>query len=326
MKRVFASLLVGCLFLAPVASAQTDQERSVARSTARSGVEAFREGRFEEAIELLTRAESVVHAPTHLLFLARAQAKLGNLVEAKEAYLKVINEQLDDKSPPAFIQAQDSARSELETIQGRLASLEIIVTGADRKEVEVSIDGKPLPNIAIGVYTDASPGKRRLVVSAPGKETQELTVRLDEGQKESVKVELADTSVGGEQAPAAATAEVDIAAPSSRKTIGFVLGGVGIVGVGVGSAFGFMTLSDAHDARNDDSLCPDEQCTSDGDDAIARAKTKALIANIGIGAGAALVAVGAYLVITSPKSGKEVVRFRPHAGPTVSGVSLGGQF
>ncbi len=334
MRLSLPLLLVGGLLfapsvlLAPSAGAQTDHERSVTRSTAKSGIEAYREGRFEDAVELLTRAESVIHAPTHLLYIARSQAKLGRLVEAKEAYIKVINDQLDDKAPPAFVKAQEEARTELEALQGRLASLKIVVTGAERSEVQVKVDDKPLPNIALGVSTDASPGERHLVVSAPGKTTQELTVQLAEGQSETVTIELLDdASATSEEVTTApeVTTEIEDAPRSSKKMIGFVLGGVGVAGLGVGTAFGIMTLSDAKKAREDDSLCPDEQCSSDGDEAISKAKTKALVANIGIGVGAALVAVGGYLVITAPKSGQEVVRLTPE-GPGVAGVSLKGAF
>lgn len=325
MKLIFACVFWGSVLVAPMAGAQTDQERSVARSAAKSGIEAFRDARFEDALELLTRAESVIHAPTHLLFIARAQAELGNLVEAKEAYIKVIHEQLDDKAPPAFVQAKEDARSELEALQKRLASLKIMVTGAERSDVEVTIDGKPLPNIAIGVSSDASPGERRLVVSAPGKATQDLVVQLEEGQSETVTVELVPQATESDAAPDHVESEEVPPARSNKKMIGYVLGGTGIIGVGVGSAFGVMTLSDARRVRDDDSLCPDDQCSSKGDDAVSKAKTKALIANIGVGVGAALVAVGAYLIITAPTSGEEVVRLTPE-GPGTAGLSLRGAF
>src|SRR5690348_5663659 len=67
--------------------AATDQERAGARSAASEGIQAFQDGQTEKALKLLEQAESIVHAPTHLLFIALSRAKLGKLVEAREAYI-----------------------------------------------------------------------------------------------------------------------------------------------------------------------------------------------------------------------------------------------
>ena len=78
--RTFAlHFLASCAFslTATLAHAQTDLERATARDAANSGRAAFDAGQYERAIDSFSRAESLVHAPPHLLFLARAQAKLA---------------------------------------------------------------------------------------------------------------------------------------------------------------------------------------------------------------------------------------------------------
>jgi len=78
MRRI--SYLVSVLTVlvsAKGALAQTDLERATARDAANSGRAAFDAGQYERAIDSFSRAESLVHAPPHLLFMARAQAKLG---------------------------------------------------------------------------------------------------------------------------------------------------------------------------------------------------------------------------------------------------------
>ena len=64
-------------------------ERATARDAANNGRAAFDAGKYEKAIDYLSRAEHLVHSPSHLLFMARAQAKLGRLVAAHETYLKI---------------------------------------------------------------------------------------------------------------------------------------------------------------------------------------------------------------------------------------------
>ncbi|HEX9621815.1 MAG TPA: tetratricopeptide repeat protein, partial [Polyangiaceae bacterium] len=86
-----------------------------ARAAATEGAKAFQEGRWQDAVDLFTRAESLVHAPPHLLFLARAQVKLGRLVAARELYNKILREPLAGDAPPAFLTAREAAEAEIET-------------------------------------------------------------------------------------------------------------------------------------------------------------------------------------------------------------------
>ncbi len=92
--------------VASTASAQTDEARASARAAATQGLHALQEGRYKDALDLCTRAESLMHAPTHLLLIARAQTKLGHLVEAREAYIKIERDHLAANAPRAFLDAQ----------------------------------------------------------------------------------------------------------------------------------------------------------------------------------------------------------------------------
>src|SRR5579862_1437501 len=100
------AVVLASLGVMSTASAQTDEARAAARAAATEGLHALQEGRFKDAVDLCTRAESLMHAPTHLLLIARAQAKLGNLVEAQEAYIKIERDHLAPNAPRAFMDAQ----------------------------------------------------------------------------------------------------------------------------------------------------------------------------------------------------------------------------
>ena len=94
-SRAFSSALGSAAFVLMCAAtvpvyAQTDEARAGARSLATEGATAFSDGRFKDAVELFSKAESLVHAPPHLLFIARASTKLGQFVKAREAYEKAI--------------------------------------------------------------------------------------------------------------------------------------------------------------------------------------------------------------------------------------------
>lgn len=322
------ALILGLCLLTSVAHGQTDRERSVARTTAKSGIQAFQEERYSDAVDLLEKAESIVHAPTHLLFIARSRVHLGRLVEAQEAYFKVINETLPANAPPAFFRAQDEARTEVKQLEGRIARLTLTVTGVSAEALSITVDGTPFPSIALGVPTSMNPGKHLLVVQAPGKKSQEISVALEEGQQKSLDVTLIDSQATPVAESASATVESGTEQPGvTRHRWGYGLAATGVVSLGVGTALGIIALGASDKALEDSSLCPNNACTPEGDKYISSAKTKAMIANISIGVGAALVGVGAYLAFTDPaKPQQEVARIEPMTGPGELSFAVKGCF
>lgn len=347
MRRTNATLLA-LLFSVTVtaasapARAQSDQERSAARSAAIEGIKAFQEGRHAEAVDLLTRAEGVVHAPTHLLYLARAQQALGHLVEAREAYLKLVNETLPASAPRAFVDAKAQAAVEVESLEPRLPKLKVVVGGAESGKAQLSVDGKALPGAAIGVPTPVNPGKHEVVVSASGYAEQTRSVELAEGASETLEFRLvADPNGTPEPAasPLATSVDATTSAPSdvaqgasSRATWGYVLGGGGLALTVAGGVFGFLAIQQGKDAENDSTLCPNKTCSPEGDAEVESAKTKALVANIGIGAGLALVGVGAYFLLTgdsseeNPRAARRSLVVTPDVASNGFGLSVAGGF
>ena len=111
------------------------------------------------------------------------------------------------------------------------------------------------------------------------------------------------------------------------KTVGFVVGGVGIAAIGVGAVFGILASSQASNAKSDATLCPDKVCTPAGRSEIDSAKGKALVSTIGIGVGAAALVTGAVLVLTSPSPKRTTsARLVPEVGPHGGGMFMTGTF
>src|SRR5262245_47766485 len=107
MRYLQSSAVTGCAVVLSLCvwgttvHAQTDEQRAGARSLATEGATAFKDGRYKDAVDLFTKAESLMHAPPHLLYLARSHVKLGQYVKAREAYLRITKEQLPGNSPQA---------------------------------------------------------------------------------------------------------------------------------------------------------------------------------------------------------------------------------
>lgn len=118
---------------------------------------------------------------------------------------------------------------------------------------------------------------------------------------------------------------------SSQKTVGFVVAGVGVVGLAVGAITGLMAIGKNNDAK---ALCPTGgKCASqEGVDANDSAKSLGTVSTIGFVVGGIAVATGVVLVLTSPKSSEpgataqRSLRIAPAAGPNGGGFALMGVF
>ena len=83
----------------------------------------------------------------------------------------------------------------------------------------------------------------------------------------------------------------------TRKVLALVAGGVGAVGLGLGTAFGVMAMSLKNDAQ---SACPNQCPTQDGVNKWSTAGTSAKIADVGFIIGGVGLVGGAVLWFTAP--------------------------
>lgn len=246
--------------------AQTDEQRAGARTLATEGAQAFNEGRFKDAVDLFSKAESLVHAPPHLLFMARAHAKLGQFVRAREAYLKIVKEQLPPNAPQAFRDAQASADEERKQVEPHIGKLTVKIEGAETaKDLSVQIDGQPFPNVLLGVPQPMDPGSHSVTATATGFKAAPATATLKDAGQGSVTVKLeVDPSAAPVAAPVSAapssgptlsigpgSAPSDSAAtkPATGLRTGAYVGlGVGAVGLVLGTVFVAKSAANRNDA------------------------------------------------------------------------------
>src|SRR5690606_24137439 len=131
----------GASLVGTEAFAQSAAGKATARELAADGIKKFNAGDAEGARVLLEKAQALYDAPIHLLYLARAHDKLGNLVEAAESYRLLVRTKLDDDAPAVFRKAQEDGITELEKLEPRIARLTITVA-PEVEGLEVTVDGK----------------------------------------------------------------------------------------------------------------------------------------------------------------------------------------
>ncbi|HTM43962.1 MAG TPA: hypothetical protein VL137_03350 [Polyangiaceae bacterium] len=310
-----------------IALAQTDTERAGARAAAQQGAQAFADGKFAEAADLFGRAESLVHAPPHLLYIARSYEKLGKLVEAREEYLKITKETLAATAPDAFRSAQADANNELAALEPRIPYLAVTIP-AGATNVKVTLDGVEVPAALVGLETPVNPGKHTALGVFSGADGAPQEVDIVEGAHS--KVEVAPAAAPAAAATAAATpASVQDQGTGSNKAktlrIGSYVGfGVGVVGLTVGTVFLIKGAGKTSDANKAFDQCTPNCSTVDQhniqslDDDASSAKT---VAVVGYVAGAVGIGAGVTLLILSNKASHDSAE--AHITPWVGWQSAG---
>ncbi len=182
-------LLAAFLGARPARADDDAQNKASARALATAGYEAIRTEHWADAADRFSRAESLVHAPAHLLYLARAYSHLGKLVAAHETYEKLTREVLPDSAPAAARHAQDEGAKELAALEGRLPKLVVTVTPTP-PGLTVEMDGAALSSAVLGVAIPVDPGQHALVAKADGFAPAERSVDAVEGVRTVVPLSL----------------------------------------------------------------------------------------------------------------------------------------
>lgn len=183
------TLLLLAAFAAPDAVAQSAADKATAREVATEGIELFRAGKYPEALDRLRRAQALYDAPVHLLYIARTQEKLGQLVEASENYRLLDHYTLPSGAPPAWVSAVEDGRKELQALEPRIPKLRI-VTEPGVQEPALRLDGAPVSAASIGIARAVNPGPHRVELSSPGFETGMVDVAVQERESKDVTVRL----------------------------------------------------------------------------------------------------------------------------------------
>jgi uncharacterized membrane protein len=344
-RRICAGALVLSVMVswAPGAAALSDEERSAARAAATQGAYSFDAGKWAVAVELFSRAEALVHSPAHLLYIARAQVKLGHWVKASENLNKIKREPLPPNAPPAAKRAVDEASKELAQLEPQLPYVAAKVKNPSG-EVQITMDGTKLPPLLIGLMRPVDPGEHQFQASNGELTSDVVTLDVKPASRQTVELELKPAATAAPvAAPVAAVAvpsdqpanAVDAgttSAPGSgtdvKKIAGFAAIGVGAVGLGVGTFFLIKAAGTQSDA---DELCPGDTCPASLEtEVVAKdedAASQRTVGVVGLALGGVAVAAGITLLLL-PSNKSEAARRRPSVQPYFGfrSVGLSGQF
>jgi tetratricopeptide (TPR) repeat protein len=314
-------------------------------SVAYAGNEAAAEALFAEG-QKLVKEKKYAEACAKFAESNRLDRGAGTLIHLADCYEK--NKQTASawatwKEAASAAQAinradwQKLASDRSSKLEPKLAKLTIKVPESVDK-LEVTKDGAPFAQATWNTPLPVDVGPHTIEATAPGHKPYKTTANVSkDGEKLDVvipKLEAlpADPALATKTEPTkpepAKPAPKEEEDGSGQRAIGYIVAGVGVVGLAVGGVTGLMAMSANNEAKD---KCPQEgACANkDGVDANESAKSLGLVSTIGFGAGAALIIGGAVLIFTAPKgSGKEAraVKVLPTATASGGGIVLGGSF
>lgn len=174
------------LSLVPAAEAQTPDARAEARARFERGVALFDEGRLDAALAEFQEAYRI--APSYAVFfnLGQVHARLGNAVEAVEAFERYLAEGGDRVPAPR----RALVERELATQRARIATLVIEV---DAPGASISVDGSVVAQTPLTEPIRVTVGEHVIGVRAGGYEPQQRRISVAGGVTETVRFTLSET-------------------------------------------------------------------------------------------------------------------------------------
>jgi hypothetical protein len=325
--------LVAVLSIQGAAGADSgDEQKAAARMLGTEGVKLAMGGDCPHAVDKLTRAEALLHAPTTAVWLGQCDIQLGRLVAGTEILNRVLRETLPEGSPKSWVDAKQRAQGLFDAAEPRIAKLTIHVDHPGGVEPQVTVDGETVPSVLLDNERPTDPGAHHVMVNAQGFTTTTADVSLSDGQSQRVSLRLEGQAPALAQVPGA-TAPTPQAQPTQppptapsppNRAPGIVTLGIGAAGLVVGSVFGVLALGDKSRL---DSACANKSCPQSSQGDIDSMHRDSLISTIGLGVGVVGAALGTYLFVSahsdeSPKTAR--IDVRPWIGPGSAGV--GGTF
>lgn len=294
-------LLVAAMLVSSGARADpTEADVATARELAKQAFTAYDAQDYAKAEGLFDRASQLYPAPTIFLGLARSRVKLGKYVKARENYNAIIKKNLAEDASDAFVEAQAAARTEVTTIEPKIAWVTITVRGVDPAAIMLTLDGEEMRTAAIGVRRPVDPGSHVVRATGEAITPHESSFDIGEGATKTVEVALQANDTPSPTPKPVGPVPAPVGAGESSSPlpmVGFVLLGVGGAALIAGAIAGGVAVSQ-HGELSDN--CTDNRCEPEQYDTLDGFGVTSTVSTVALIAGGVLAATGLTLVLVAP--------------------------
>ena len=279
------------------------------------------ESRFNEACPKLEESQRLDPATGTLLALAVCHESEGRIATAYREFKQVLPATAGEKrrDREALVQAR------LKDLAPRLPKVVVVVEGAAAQApgLSVRLDGEVLEPSLYGTDVFVDPGAHTVEATASSGEPFRATSTLAERAVRRIVVPpfTARPAAVAEQHPTPAPSDGPAITP---RTLGKVLMGAGLVGVGVGAVFGVQAIQKSSDAKSlcDPAACTDPRALSVNDDA----KSAATLPTIAFALGGAALIGGGIVWLTAKPAKPAPVTAAPVLAPGQVGFAARASF
>lgn len=316
-KKAFAALLIGlssALVSPAFAQSRPTQALDPAEKLFEEGRTAMATKDYVTACARFESSHKLSPGGGVLANLGDCEERRGRLIAARDAF----------KSAAELFTKADKKQYALErasSIERTIPRFTVDVSEPKPEGLEVLLDGKPLTARS---ETQLDPGTYAVVLRAPKHRDKTYSVTLAAGEKRTLTTERLEADAPL-VAPAPEKPQVVVSDSSGMpwRTTGFILAGVGAVGLGVGAVTGLMAIGSAGTVRDScNRTTTPAVCTSqEGLDAMSSGSTQSTLSTVGFVAGGTLLAAGIVMIVVAPKGDKKTA-IAPMMGPGAGGVTV----
>jgi hypothetical protein len=228
------------------------------------------------------------------------------------------------------------ARQRFAAIDPRVPRLVIRLAASAPKTTTFRRDAVATPFRVFDTALPLDPGAHTITAVSPGHDDRVYRFDLAEAEHHELEIEPGpETAIEAPPpapvAPLAPVASSALVAPESppsdgsgRRTASYVLGGVGVVGLGLGAFFGVTTFSKWSSAKSD---CGGGCAAgSNARSEASAASTAGTVSTVAFTAGGVALAAAAFLFFTAPTARTGLLVVTPTVGTTGGGIDLRGAF
>lgn len=318
MKRIIRSgMVVAALAGALAPTPARAEDDAAGRVLFEEGRRLMAEGKYAEACPKFEEGQRLSPGVGMRFNQADCYEKIGRTASAWTGFMDAAGMARAQRQPDREKAAKDRAAA----LEPALVRLKIeLAPGAKLAGLEVKRDGLVVGEAQLGLAIPVDPGEHVIAAAAPNHVEWSTTVKSTKpGETLGALVpKLAEkhaavtptptpTPAPLTPAPLAPTPPSDRRPGGTQRILGLSAAGVGVVGLGVGTAFGLMAKSKQDEAA---SHCVGDVCDADGIFLRDRAIGRANVSTVAFIAGGVFVVGGAVLFFTAPSAKAAAARAR----------------
>lgn len=286
----------------------------------REGVRLRDAGDFNAACPKFADSFAIDPAPGTLVNLGDCEVRIGKIVSAAGHY------KLAAAGFPKGDKRREMVAQKAADLEPKFAHLTIRLAPTVPASARITRAGATFDRSEVGVSVAVDPGKLAVVVSASERKDAVYDMTLAETEARDLTVDVGaplDTKVVSTVKIVDRPVTTGV---SPVRAAGFVVGGIGLVGVGLGAVTGILAMGKASIVKEHCNTTTYE-CDADGVDAARAGEILAPLSTVAFIAGGVLLAGGVVMILAGGKKKEAAtVSFVPSFGPQGASAALVGSF